>query len=178
MSSPFLGQLLIVGFDFAPLGWALAAGQLLSISQNTALFSLLGTQFGGDGKSNFGLPNMQGMISNGQGNGPGLQPYVVGETGGTPNVTLLASEFPAHTHNATAASSPRLQGQVTNPTGTTLASAPAGSSVYAPGTSSFNQKLAPTALSVSGGNLPHNNMMPYQCLNWIIALQGVFPPRS
>lgn len=178
MASPFLGQLLIVGFDFAPTGWALAAGQLIPISQNTALFSLLGTQFGGDGKSNFALPNMQGMISNGQGNGPGLQPYFVGQTGGTPTVILSGPQFPAHTHNATAASSPRLQGQVTNPAGATLASAPAGSNVYAPGNSSLNQKLGLNAVSVSGEGRQHNNMMPFQCLNWIIAFQGVFPPRN
>lgn len=173
---PFLGQLLIAGFNFAPRGWALAQGQLMSISQNTALFSLLGTNFGGNGVSTFGLPNLQGAITNGQGSGPGLQSYDMGETGGSPTVTLLASNCPTHNHTAQATVGRGLT-PVTNPVGQVFAEAPGGINLYS-SNGALNSQLNQSTLPPSGNNLPHNNLMPYVCLNWIIALQGVFPARG
>lgn len=176
MSDPYVGQLLLAGFNFAPVGWQLAAGQLLPISQNTALFSLFGTNFGGDGRSTFALPNLQGFIANGQGQGPGLQPYLVGDTGGTTTVTLTQSENPIHTHAPSALGGTRVSGQLTQPSGAIFSTA-AGSTPYAPATT-LNQQLSATAIGSSGGSQPHNNMMPYLCLNWLVSMQGVYPPRT
>lgn len=175
MADPFVGQLLIVGFNFNPIGWELAAGQLLPISRFTALFSLFGTTFGGDGKSTFALPNMVGMISNGQGQGPGLSDYVMGQTDGSPTVTLLGTENPVHYHFVNAEGGGRIQGQVSQPNQAMFATA-SGSTPYAPA-GNLNQNLAPLAVGVNGGGQPHNNLMPYLALNWIVSMQGVFPTR-
>lgn len=171
---PFVAEIRIFAGNFAPTGWALCNGQLMPISQNTALFSLLGTTYGGDGKSNFALPNLQGSAPMQQGQGPGLSLRDLGETGGEQNVTLLETEIPAHNHTVVGSSGSAGQ---SSPAGNAWASAPFGRpSIYA--VSGANVQMNPSAASLTGGNLPHNNMMPYLGLNFIIALQGVFPPRS
>ena len=175
MSNPFVAEIRIFAGNFAPTGWATCNGQLLPISQNTALFSLLGTTYGGDGRSNFALPNMQGNAPMHPGQGPGLSLRDLGEIGGEQNVTLLQTEMPAHNHTAVAASG---TGQP-DPTNNAWASGAKGfGSIYSPSVNASNVQMSPTALSVNGGSAPHNNMMPYLGLTFIIALQGVFPPRS
>ena len=179
MADQFLGQLMLVGFNFAPTGWAICAGQILPITQNTALFSLFGTTFGGNGTSNFGLPNLQGNVVVGAGQGPGLTLYDVGETGGSSTVTLLASEVPQHTHAANAHSG-RANLSTPNNTAAFGEASGLGGPIYntttnpAPTLVQMSQATLPPA----GGNLPHNNMMPYLTLNWIVALQGIYPSRS
>lgn len=175
MSNPFVGQLTLAAFNFAPVGWALAQGQLLPISQNTALFSLLGTYYGGDGRSTFALPNLQGAVAVGQGQLPGGSFYSLGESGGQETVTLLSSEVPAHTHTPKCADDPA---SLISPTNNAFAKPKASiGNMYSTATSptaTLNQGVT----SVYGGNLAHNNLMPYLTLNWIISLQGVFPTRS
>jgi len=173
MSNPFVAEIRIVGFNFAPTGWAQCNGQLLPISQNTALFSLLGTFYGGDGKSTFALPNLQGSVAIHQGQGAGLSQRFLGEQSGSPTETLITSEMPIHTHVATANISPATLGTGDNTTGFARSS---GGSAYKGGTA--NVALDPTTLAISGSSLPHNNMMPYLTLNYVIALQGVFPARN
>ncbi len=176
MSSPFVAEIRIFGFDFAPTGWAPCNGQIMPISQNTALFSLLGTTYGGDGKSNFALPNLQGMAPMEFGQGAGLSLRDLGEVGGEQAVTLLQTEMPAHSHTAQGVAGAGGQ----NPgSSTTWADAnQRGISEYAPSSAGANVQMNPFALSIAGGSLPHNNMMPYLTLNFCIALQGIFPARS
>lgn len=175
MSSPFVAEIRIFPFNFAPKGWAMCAGQLLPISQNTALFSLLGTTYGGDGKSTFQLPNMQGNSPMQQGQGSGLSQRFLGEQGGVPNVTLLTTEIPVHTHTAQATTN---NGGLPNPGGNTWSNALKGhGNLYAPATPNPTTMGTP-ALALAGSSLPHNNMMPYLTLNFCIALQGIFPPRG
>jgi microcystin-dependent protein len=166
MSDPFVAEIRIFGFNFAPTGWALCNGQILPISQNTALFSLLGTTYGGNGQTTFALPNMQE---------PGLSLHDLGEQSGTDFVTLLESEIPLHSHAMMA------QNQPANLPG------PASDRTFARSSGGFAYKAAPYTqvvpfnfqmLGPAGGSLPHNNMMPYLTLNFCIALQGVFPPRT
>jgi microcystin-dependent protein len=172
---PFVGQLSLVGFNFPPTGWASAAGQLMPISQNTALFSLLGTYYGGDGRSTFALPNLQETCAVGQGQSSAGSQYYIGQTGGEPNVTLLATEVPPHTHTAHA--DVTIADQI-SPSGNAFARPnPSTGNLYSKNTSPL-VGMNPNSLSPAGSNMPHNNMMPYLALNWIIALQGVFPPRS
>jgi microcystin-dependent protein len=173
MANPFLAEIRIFPFNFPPRGWAFCDGQLMSISQNTALFSLLGTTYGGDGKSNFALPNMQGNAPMHPGQGPGLSLHDLGETGGSDTVTLLESEIPAHTHSLNASNS---QGTDQSPLNEMFAGGVGGISLYA-APASITQ-LADVTLAPAGGDQPHNNMMPYLTLNFCIALQGVFPPRT
>jgi len=174
MADPFVAEIRIFGFNFAPKGWAFCNGQILPLSQNTALFSLLGTTYGGNGKSNFALPNLQGSIPVNPGQGPGLSLYDLGETGGTESVTLLESEMPSHVH--------QVLGNI-NPSNLATPSPARSWARSAPGTA-YNTtngpfvQAAPEAIGPAGGSLPHNNMMPYLTLNYCIALQGVFPPRS
>jgi microcystin-dependent protein len=175
MSNPFVAEIRIFAGNFAPTGWATCDGQLLPISQNTALFSLLGTTYGGDGKSTFALPNLQGSAPLQQGQGPGLSLRDLGEIGGEQSVTLLQTEMPAHNHTAMAASG---TGQP-DPTNNAWASGAKGfGNIYSPSVNASNVQMSPAALSINGSSQPHNNMMPYLCLTFIIALQGVFPPRS
>ncbi len=172
MSDPFVAEIRIVGFNFAPRGWAFCEGQLLPLSQNTALFSLLGTIYGGNGKSNFALPDFQGCAPIQHGQGPGLSDYFIGETGGAETVTLLESEIPNHRHAYQASDN---VGERNNPAGN-LYSIPDSGRIYA-----APSNLAPmsaNSLAPAGGDQPHNNMPPYLVLNFIIALQGIFPPRS
>jgi microcystin-dependent protein len=174
MSNPFLAEIRIFTGNFAPKGWALCDGQLMSISQNTALFSLLGTTYGGNGTSNFALPNLQGCAPMQAGQGPGLSLRDLGETAGEQTVTLLQTEMPAHSHTALADAS----GGQGSPTGNSWASAGFGRpAAYAP-SSPQNVQMNPFGTSIAGGNLPHNNMPPFLGLTFIIALQGVFPARS
>jgi microcystin-dependent protein len=170
---PFVAEIRIFPFNFAPKGWAFCNGQLLPISQNTALFSLLGTTYGGDGKSNFALPDMQGNAPMHPGQGPGLSLHDLGETAGEDSVTLLQTEMPQHNHT--------LGADAIDPADTNV---PSINATYAQSTGGLiyqtttNTQMSPNALEPAGGNQPHNNMMPYLTLNFCIALQGVFPPRQ
>jgi len=170
---PFVAEIRIFPFNFAPKGWAWCDGQLLPLSQNTALFSLLGTTYGGDGKSTFALPDLQGSAPMHPGQGPGLSLHDLGETGGSETVTLLESEIPAHSHVwHVDAGDP---GEDRIPVGEALARS-VGGNLYGP-TSNLGS-LAPAALPPAGGDQPHNNLQPYLTLYFNIALQGVFPPRT
>jgi microcystin-dependent protein len=169
MADPFVAEVRIFPFNFAPKGWAFCNGQLLPLSQNTALFALLGTIYGGDGKSTFALPNLQGRAPMQPGQGQGLSLRDLGESDGVEAVTLLVSEIPVHTHTMVASAQPALSN---NPMG----NLPARATLYTDQTSAQVQ-MAPNALSPAGGSLPHNNMMPYLTVNFCIAMQGVFPPR-
>ncbi len=173
MSNPFVAEIRIFPFNFAPKGWAFCNGQILPISSNTALFSLVGTFYGGDGKSTFALPNLQGSAPLQQGQGAGLSLYDVGEQGGSDSITLLTIEMPSHTHTIAGDATP-LNAKQVSPSGN-LPGGPTGQTFYAAAT---NTTMNPSMLSVAGGSQPHNNMMPYLTLNFCIALQGVYPPRS
>lgn len=170
---PFVAEIRIFPFNFPPKGWAFCHGQLMPISQNTALFSLLGTTYGGDGKSTFALPDLQGCAPLQPGQGIG-DTYFLGETSGTESVTLLQSEMPSHTHSF-AADSP-VSADTATPSATASFAQSSGGTLYQQSATN-GEYLAPTALAVSGGGQPHNNMQPYLTLNFCIALQGVFPPR-
>jgi len=173
MSDPFVAEIRMFGGNFAPTGWAQCDGQLLPISQNTALFSLLGTFYGGDGKSTFGLPNLQGSVPIGQGQGPGLTERSLGEQVGTASVTLLSSEMPAHAHSINAYKDD--PADINTPSPSVILGTTAGLNLY--GTSS-NTPLQTLALAPQGSGLPHNNLSPYLVVIFIIAMQGVYPPRS
>lgn len=176
MADPFVAEIRIFPFNFAPRGWAFCNGQLLPISQNTALFSLLGTTYGGNGQSTFGLPDLQGRAAMFNGQGPGLSLRDLGEQSGSDSVSLLITEMPAHTHTVNA----KAAGGTANPTnlvwGTSNA-AKVAANFYAPAAAA-PVNMNPVALALSGGNQPHNNLMPYLTLNFNIAMQGVYPPRT
>lgn len=172
MADPFVAEIRIFPFNFAPRGWAWCDGNLLPLSQNTALFSLLGTTYGGNGKSNFALPDLQGRAPMHPGQGPGLSLHDLGETGGSDTVTLLESEIPSHAHTLRASLD---DADLAIPTaGRTLAKSSAN--LYLAG--SPNVSMAPEALAPAGGDQPHNNLQPYLTFYFCIALQGVFPPRG
>ena len=175
---PFVGEIRAVGFNFAPVGWATCDGQLLPISQNTALFSLLGTQFGGNGTSNFALPNLQGSVPMDRGAGAGLTQRVVGETGGDDSVTLLQSEMPAHSHQLNADSDAATATTPANNLWAAGAIPRRGAPPDFYSNATPNTSLLAGAALPAGGGLPHNNLQPYLVLTFIIALQGVFPARS
>ncbi len=170
---PFVAEIRIFPFNFAPKGWAFCDGQLLPISQNTALFSLLGTTYGGDGKSTFALPDLQGCAPMHPGQGPGLSLHDLGETAGSDTVTLLESEMAGHSHALRADAVDAADTNVPSP-GASLALS-TGGTLYQPAT---NTQLAGQALASAGGSQPHNNLQPYLTLYFNIALQGVFPPRT
>ncbi len=174
MADPFVAEIRIFPFNFAPKGWAFCDGQLLPLSQNTALFSLLGTTYGGNGKSNFALPDMQGNAPMHPGQGPGLSLHDLGEVGGSETVSLLESEIPAHSHLWNASTD---DGDLKAPSSLRSLARSIGGSAWAPGNSPLVM-MAPEALPPAGGDQPHNNMQPYLTLSFCIALQGVFPPRS
>lgn len=172
MSDPFIGTIRLVAFNFAPVGWAMCQGQILPIQENTALFSLLGTYFGGDGVNNFGLPDLRGRIAIGQGQGPGLANYTQGQPGGAETVTLAGSDAPSHTHTLMAAAS------VTTPDpgpSVVLGTPAAAVRLYGAGAAT---PLASTSVAPFGSSVPHENRQPYLALNYIIALNGIFPSRS
>jgi microcystin-dependent protein len=177
MTQPFLGEIRPFGCNFAPSGWALCNGQILAITQNTALFSLLGTNYGGNGTTTFGLPNLQSRVPMFWGQGPGLTQRSIGEMGGTETVTLLTSQLTAHTHGGnvwvgrggTASAAPTVNGALT---------ASQGGNEYDTAVPGSPAVMDPSSVSVVGGSQPHNNLMPYLVINWCIALQGIFPARS
>ena len=177
MAEPFVAEIRIFGCNFAPRGWAQCNGQLMPIAQNTALFSLLGTTYGGNGTSTFGLPNLQGRAANNMGQGPGLSLYQEGQSGGTSTVTLISNEIPAHTHTAVGDNGEGV-----------LNAGPVGKAWASPSvereTNGYDSAatslvaMSASALGVAGSNQPHNNLMPYQVQNFCIALQGIFPARN
>jgi microcystin-dependent protein len=176
MADPFVAEIRIFPFNFAPRGWAFCNGQILPISQNTALFSLLGTTYGGNGQSTFALPNLQGSAAMHHGQGPGLSQRDLGEQSGTNTITLLVTEMPVHTHTVNG----KVAGGIANPTDMvwgTSSAAKVAANFYAPAAPApVNMNAG--ALAVAGGSQPHNNLMPYNTLYFNIALQGVYPPRT
>ena len=171
MADPFIAEIRIFPFNFAPRGWAFCNGQLIPTAQNTALFSLIGVTYGGNGASNFGLPNMQGSAPMQPRQGPGLSPYDLGNTGGSQTVTLLTTHMPNHSHGAFSSS---INSQIITPAGNATGRGnptQVYTDVLAPGS------MGPNSLAPTGGNQPHNNMMPYLTLNFNIALEGIFPTR-
>jgi microcystin-dependent protein len=175
MSEQYVGEIRMFGFSFAPNDWALCNGQLLPISQNEALFALIGTTYGGDGVSNFALPNLQSRVPIHQGQGNGLSPYVIGEVGGVENVTLLTTQMPQHNHTAACITGGGNQASPANAypavesTGTSL-----DYSTAVPSGSVMNSNM----ISFAGGSQPHNNLQPFLCVNFCIALYGIFPSRN
>ena len=174
MGDQFIGEIRMFVGNFAPRDWAFCNGQLMPISQNQALFSLIGTTYGGDGRTTFALPDLRGRFPMHFGNGPGLTPRSLGQKDGQESVTLMQQEMPAHTHTANASSAYADQA---SPTGNVWAAEPAGATALyhndAPDTS-----MNPQAIGMAGGNQSHDNMSPFLCVNFIIALQGLYPPRS
>lgn len=173
MADPFVAEIRVLPFNFAPRGWAKCDGQLMPISQNTALFSLIGTYYGGDGKTTFALPNLRDRFAMSTGAGPGLSPRDLGEPVGQASVALQATQMPAHTHTPMAGVTPAS----TSPAGNVMApTASGGGNVYrAPGAATA---MAATAIGVAGAGQPHENRQPWLGLTFCIALQGVFPPRG
>jgi microcystin-dependent protein len=179
MSNLFLGQIVMAGFNFAPQGTALCNGQILPISQNTALFSLLGTFYGGNGTNTFALPNLQGSVPVHQGQSPGLSPYEVGQSGGTSTITLDTAELPSHSHLFSVNTS---VATAASPSGATMPAQPTapGASAYAVSQSGYPSLAAQTmnSLASSGGGAAHNNMMPTLFITFVITLTGIFPSRN
>jgi microcystin-dependent protein len=189
MSDPFIAQITMFGGNFAPRGWAFCSGQLLPISQNTALFSLVGTTYGGDGRTTFGLPDLRGRVplgSEGNSTGPGLSPRPLGQTGGAENVTLTQNQMPSHTHTAASTSTAHAVGPAGNSNdavGNIWADdAGVASGTYHSGPANATMNSAAittdTTVNATGANQSHNNMQPYLAINFIIALVGVFPSRN
>jgi microcystin-dependent protein len=175
MADPFVAEIRIFPFNFAPRGWAWCNGQVLPISQNTALFSLLGTTYGGDGKTTFALPDLQGHAPMHPGQGPGLSLHDLGETGGSETVTLLESEIPSHSHALRANSD---IANVQSPSPARSLARSQNASAYQTTTNQNLAALSGQALAPAGGDQPHNNLQPYLTFYFCIALQGVFPPRG
>jgi microcystin-dependent protein len=175
MADPFVAEIRIFPFNFAPRGWAWCNGQLLPLSQNTALFSLLGTTYGGNGKSNFALPDLQGRAAMHPGQGPGLSLHDLGETGGSDTVTLLQSEIPAHSHTLRANTDPA---ELQIPSATRSIARSQNASAFKAPAGQPTTAMAAQSLAPAGGAQPHNNLQPYLTFYFNIALQGVFPPRS
>jgi microcystin-dependent protein len=174
MSEPFLGEIRIFAGTFAPVGWAMCNGQILPISQNTALFSLLGTQYGGNGVSTFALPNLQGMAPMHAGQGPGLSSYTQGDVGGAPTATLLTTQVPQHNHTYAAGSGSR--GNVNTVPGNVNSDALFQTNIY--GATTDGTQMNPNMLQPLPPSQPHENIQPYQVLNFIIAMVGIFPSRN
>jgi len=181
MSNPFLGEIRMFGFNFAPRGWAFCNGQLLSIAQNTALFSLLGTQYGGDGQTTFGLPDLRSRVPIHQGQGPGLSNYVIGQKAGAESLTLSINEMPQHSHTVSLPCSAEdaTQAAAKNNYPASPASTVGGAAVNAyTNTFSPNTFMGAPTSTPAGGSQPHNNIQPYLVINYCIALQGIFPSRN
>jgi microcystin-dependent protein len=177
MAEPYIAEIKMFGGTFAPRNYALCNGQIMAISQNTALFSLLGTTYGGNGTTTFALPNMQGRAPVHQGNGAGIDPVSLGEMAGEPSVTLTTSNLPTHTHPISGALIANSNPGET-PASNTLFTNSAPNQLYAAALGTGGLNLAPQTITMAGGSLPHNNMQPYLAVTFIIALQGVFPARN
>ena len=175
MSDPYLGEIRPVGFNFAPVDWALCNGQTMAISQNTALFSLLGTNFGGNGTSTFALPNLQGNAALGMGQGTGLSSYFIGESVGSATVSLTVGQLATHNHTAMADSG-RGSATYTTPVDNAWGKAAANDMPYSNATP--NVTLSAASTTPAGGGAAHNNMMPFLAVTFVIALQGIFPERN
>lgn len=173
MSEPFIGEIRMFGGNFAPLGWAFCNGQLLSIAENDALFTLIGTTYGGDGQNTFALPDLRGRIPIHMGTGAGLSPRTLGESSGTETVTLTVNQLPAHDHQFVGTSS---SASVASPASAVVA-APSTVDLYRPAAIP-GSNMAPDALSLTGGSQPHDNIQPFQCISFIIALEGIFPTQN
>lgn len=177
MSTPFLGQINMTAINFASRGHAFCSGQLLPISQNSALFSLLGTIYGGDGQNTFALPDLRGRIPVNQGQGPGLSNYIIGSKAGTEMVTLTSNQMPQHSHVPVGKTSSA--GAVPSPTGNTWsANGTSVSSQFAVDTTTPKVSMAPSQVGLAGGNQPHNNVPPFLVINFVIALEGIYPSRN
>ena len=181
---PFIGQIQPFGFNFAPRGWAMCDGQLLAISTHTALFSLLGTIYGGDGRTTFALPDLRGRVATHMGNGPGLSSYRIGERGGTERNYLNVTQLPSHNHSAAGTvkgffQPPSGGGNSNNPSGANF-SGDTGANIYTNQAATVNMAANNVTVSVgnTGGNQPVGNIQPFLCINWCIALVGIFPSRS
>ncbi len=174
MASPFLAEIKMFGGNFAPRGYALCNGQLLPIAQNTALFSLLGTTYGGNGQTTFALPDLQGRVPIHPGQGPGLSSYSLGQVGGVEAVTLLTTQIPAHNHPLAANAGPGTNAAPA--TNEVLATSTTRDNIYS--TAAPNTTLSPQAIGAAGGSQPHTNIQPYLCVHFIIALQGIYPSRN
>ena len=172
MADPFIGEIRMFAGNFAPVGWALCDGQIMSIAQNTALFSILGTTYGGNGVNTFGLPDLRGRVPIHMGQGIGLSDYALGEVSGEENVALTTSQMPAHSHLVNADSGDR--GTSSHPNGQLLASS-GTDSIYS---SNADSTMSPNMIQAAGANQPHSNIQPFLCVNFIIALNGIFPSRS
>ncbi|HEX4409638.1 MAG TPA: tail fiber protein [Xanthobacteraceae bacterium] len=173
MVQPYVGEVRLFGGNFAPVGWALCNGQSLSISTNTALYALLGTIYGGDGVTTFNLPNMQGRLCVGMGQGPGLSNYVIGQVGGNEMITLSVNQMPMHTHMLSATTTTANQG---NAGGNLTGKAPSGD-MYTSGSPTLGL-LGQNSTSMAGGSQPHSNLMPSVCVSYIIALVGIYPSQN
>lgn len=173
MATPFLGQIMMFGGNFAPLGWAFCDGSLLAIAQNDALFALIGTIYGGDGQTTFALPDLRGRVPIHQGQGPGLSSYVMGQKAGTETVTVTTNQLPSHTHALACATG---AGNVVSPSNAYFAGDPTNNSggFNSAGGSAMNAAV----ISAAGGSQPHENMMPFLAVNFVIALEGIFPQRN
>ena len=181
MSNPFLGEVRLFGFNFAPRGWAFCNGQLLSISQNTALFSLLGTMYGGNGQTNFALPDLRSRAAIHFGTGTGLSPYTQGQFAGTETITLTTQQLPAHVHtlngdNSSATTGVPTAGNLAVPA--TPGRPPVAVNGYTTGAPANAVALNPASIGITGGSQPHSNIQPILVMNYCIALQGIFPSRS
>lgn len=176
----YIGQIVMFAGNFAPRGWAFCNGQLLSIAQNTALFSILGTTYGGNGQTTFGLPDLRGRLAISPGTGPGLSPYQLGESGGIENVTLLVNEMPSHTHTANGTIQAKNgQPDESNPGNMVPASLTNGTEGYADSSNTtMKSGGVNVTLNPAGGNQPHSNIQPYLCVNYIICLYGIYPSRN
>jgi microcystin-dependent protein len=178
MSDQYLGEIRIAAFNFAPTGWAICAGQLMNITQNTALFSLLGTYYGGNGTSNFALPNLQARAPMNQGQGAGLSARYIGDTGGEYTVALTPNQMPSHNHPVACISGGGDMNSPNVPTNTVWAADGVGRGVNLYATATTTVNMNPVAVQVNGASLPHNNMQPLLAVTFIIALQGIYPSRN
>jgi microcystin-dependent protein len=175
MSEPFLGEIRMFAGNFAPQGWAFCQGQILPIAQNTALFSLLGTTYGGNGQTTFALPDLRGRLPMNPGQGPGLSPRSLGQVGGSETVTLLTNQMPAHTHQLNASNQ---EGNASAPTGSLMSAFPSDATAICYHDGNPNTTMSPQAIGATGGSQPHDNMPPFLCVNFIIALEGIYPSHS
>jgi len=175
MSQPFIGEIRCMGFNFAPRGWSFCDGQIMPINQNTALFSILGTNYGGNGQTTYGLPDLRGRAVMGPGDGPGLSNHELGEKSGSESVTLTAQNIPAHTHRLFASNS---VGNTNSPAGAALAIGAKATPLYAPASGASTTPMQAQTLAATGSGQAHNNMQPYIAMNFVISLQGVYPSRN